>query len=274
MNIKMTQPGRYATIEKGRYSTGIPREEADRINSICDYRGEWGRYLLNSVPEHDVEVQAIKISYNLVTLYDFRRFAEETGYITLGEADGWGWTWEWQTSGWMKKDGLNWMKPFGDGADIIYNEKSKVVPVMQLCWNDAEAYCRWLSGRDESTIRRLPSESEWEVFAGRMGVKSLKETGAATGGSSFNNSSEYMLSLVACIEKSNGVHKPGLVWEWTLDWFKSYPDGCPNREFGEVYKVLRGGSAMSHPMQRSREYRFRRCPTARSPFYGFRIAIA
>jgi hypothetical protein len=40
-----------------------------------------------------------------------------------------------------------------------------------------------------------------------------------------------------------------------------------------VYKILRGGSLMSLPAQRSREYRFRRCPTARSPFYCFRVAI-
>ena len=57
-----------------------------------------------------------------------------------------------------------------------------------------------------------------------------------------------------------------------MNWFDKYPGGDDNDEFGEVYKILRGGSILSHPVQRTKEFRFRRCPTARSPYYGFRIA--
>ncbi len=64
----------------------------------------------------------------------------------------------------------------------------------------------------------------------------------------------------------------GLLWEWTDDWYEPYPGGIDMKDYGTVYKVLRGGSILSLPVQRTREFRLRKCPTARSPYYGFRIA--
>jgi formylglycine-generating enzyme required for sulfatase activity len=42
-------------------------------------------------------------------------------------------------------------------------------PVLQVSWNDAVAFCRWLS-RKEGKTYRLPTEAEWE-YACRAGTK-------------------------------------------------------------------------------------------------------
>jgi len=41
-------------------------------------------------------------------------------------------------------------------------------PVVNVSWNDAMAFCNWLSGKEEKTYR-LPTEAEWE-YACRAGT--------------------------------------------------------------------------------------------------------
>lgn len=195
----------------------------------------------NSFPAHEIALQPFLMARMPVSVAQFGVFVRETGYRTEAEHDGWGWVWD---GGWKKRHRVSWRDPLGRGCVMDGDVAAERSPVMQVSWNDAAAFCEWLSGSTGRLVR-LPDEKEWEAFA-------LLRSGSHDGG----NASAM-----------------GFLWEWTASWFDRYPGGPSNREFGTVYRVLRGGSSMSHPLQRLPQYRFRRCPTARSPYYGFRIGV-
>jgi formylglycine-generating enzyme required for sulfatase activity len=65
-----------------------------------------------------------------------------------------------------------------DKKDFIFNEKyswrkaafeqTDKHPVVNVSWNDAMAFCKWLSKKENNTYR-LPTEAEWE-YACRAGT--------------------------------------------------------------------------------------------------------
>ena len=54
-------------------------------------------------------------------------------------------------------------------------EQTDEHPVLNVSWNDAVAFCGWLS-RTEKVIYRLPTEAEWE-YACRAGTTSIYTSG-------------------------------------------------------------------------------------------------
>lgn len=266
--IKEGADGSYLTISAGDYVIGIPKDLAREL-ALSGDESVKREYLLNSAPAHRRALQSCLINRFPVTRADFEAFVLETGYLTDAEREGWGWI---AKGGlWIKREGVTWRAPFVDAGDDLYREHGARMPVLQASWNDADAFCRWVSEKTGRSIR-LPSEAEWEVSASMRGVPALEAAPLGERVVSYPDSSSYYNAVMDRID-GNGFLPPGVIWEWCADWFAAYPGGAANREYGEVYRVLRGGSLQSHPVQRTREYRFRRCPTARSPYYGFRIAM-
>lgn len=50
----------------------------------------------------------------------------------------------------------------------VYPDGQDDYPVINVSYEDAEAYCLWLSNRDSLHVYRLPSEEEWILAAGHM----------------------------------------------------------------------------------------------------------
>ena len=127
-------------------------------------------------------------------------------------------------------------------------------PVINVSWEDAQQYVRWLS-RMTGKRYRLLSESEWE-YAARAGTATRYWWGDSLGGGRANcrgcwrgwndNGTTSVGSFVANPFGLHDVH--GNVWEWVADcWRGSHAkapgDGGARTRGGECgRRVLRGGS--------------------------------
>ena len=90
----------------------------------------------------------------------FRRFVEATGHKTEAEKDARGGE-GWMYGSWVASPDFLWNTPLGVG-DLTDDH-----PVVNVSWNDAVAFCEWLSQVEQVTFR-LPTEAEWE-YACRAG---------------------------------------------------------------------------------------------------------
>jgi formylglycine-generating enzyme required for sulfatase activity len=90
-------------------------------------------------PQHKVTIsKPFFLGKYHVTVGQFRRFVDATGYKTEAEKAG---------------DSRTWRK-----SGIVQTDEH---PVVCVSWNDADAFCRWLVKESGATVR-LPCEAEWE----------------------------------------------------------------------------------------------------------------
>lgn len=79
-----------------------------------------------------------KPTLQTITVYQFETFVNATGYVTDAEKFGWSIVQKdvYSYDGYVK--GANWRKPDG-----IHPTESLDLPVTQVSYNDAMAYCEW-----------------------------------------------------------------------------------------------------------------------------------
>ena len=120
--------------------------------------------LADELPVHDVELDDYWIGKFPVTLGQFRSFAEDTGYLTDAQRGMGSWQWTGEIPG-PGEGGDPW-RPMDDGAwNNIYFDQGEDHPVGSVSWNDAQAFCAWLSERLGLPVV-LPTEAQWEKAAG------------------------------------------------------------------------------------------------------------
>lgn len=250
----------------------------------------------DELPLHDVKIDGFWIDKTEVTNEQFEQFTQATGYITVaerplsakttpgllpefegktvslclrkfapGEEPSGPYDW------WEPRIGANWRHPDGEGSDLKGREKH---PVVHVCYDDAQAFCRWAG-------KRLPTEAEWE-YAARGGLVAQPYMW----GSEFRPEGRWMANTwqghfpgerriddgydgtaPVCSFPPNGYglyDMAGNVWELTSDWYR--PDTYEKRaksgskedrhnpkgpssaydpdEPGAQKKVTRGGSWM------------------------------
>lgn len=154
-------------------------------------------------------------------------------------------------------------------------------PVVDVNWNDAQAYVLWLS---EKTGQRyaLLSEAEWE-YAARAGTTTPWHTGRAILTEDANILSQFSRTVTVGAYPPNafGLHDMhGNVAEWVLDCedtgYIGVPDnGAPATE-GDCAqrRLFRGGSYSGDPASVRSARRLSTQQIARGAGLGFRVARA
>lgn len=203
----------------------------------------------NELPQHRLYIPAYRIGKYPVTVEEYAAFLVATGHR--------------QPSGWEKK-------------------MSKLDhPVTGVFWDDAVAYCRWLSDATGDNYR-LSSEAEWEKAArgndGRIWPWGNQPPNAQrcnfdrnVGGTAAVGSYPAGVSPYGCYDMA------GNVYEWTSSLWEKYPyradDGRELQiEDGNRRRVLRGGGYGCNGRWVRCAYRIGYLAGGRNLDDGFRLA--
>lgn len=236
---------------------------------------------VNEKPVHKVKVNEFYMGKYEITVGDFRKFIEATSYLTDAEKEGWSWVWTGDyddpSAQIIQKTGVTW--EYDEVGNRRSTKKDKY-PVIHVSWNDANAYCKWLTKQTGNTYR-LPTEAEWEyAAAGGANHDEFNFSGSpeldAVGW--FRENSRDKIHVVGQ-KKANslGIYDmAGNVFEWCNDWFdptyysKSPADNPKGPEVGKL-KVVRGGSWVAFAKRCSNYSRNSGAPTRRNEIHGFRV---
>jgi len=129
----------------------------------------------------------------------------------------------------------------------VANTQLAMHPVVNVSWNDAMDYCKFLM---ERTGRKfgLPTEAQWEYAArGKQGLEYPWGNSFDASKVVFNTTGTQPVDTYPEGASWCGtMHMSGNVWEWTMNWYADRYDANdltdPKRPDSGTYKVLRGGS--------------------------------
>ena len=272
---------RMVVIPAGQFTMGSPAAEAGRG--------------VDEGPQRKVSIALYALGRSEVTIAEFRRFADESGYKTEAERDGRAQG----CSGFIYADPgaagpasppvTSWRSPGLTQADSH--------PVLCVSWNDARAYAQWLSKKTGKRYR-LPTEAEWE-YAARAGSVTARYWGddpnQACRFANVADQSRFQTwgfgQKHECTDghyytAPAGGYSPnrfglydmiGNVWEWTEDcWNASYAgapaDGSAWLAGDCEQRVCRGGSWTTVPRFARSASRHKNTADHRDNLTGFRLA--
>jgi formylglycine-generating enzyme required for sulfatase activity len=166
-------------------------------------------------------------------------------------------------------------------------------PVVNVSWNDAQAFCEWLTKKEMAAGKikagqkyRLPTDAEWSVAVGLgkekgdtpkekdMGIKDVypwgKEWPPPVGAGNYDgrlnvDKFDYTSTAGSFAANKLGLHDMGgNVWEWCEDKYR--PTSTAH--------VLRGASWGFYPRgDLLSSYRWSGTPDYRTRVYGFRCVL-
>jgi serine/threonine-protein kinase len=170
------------------------------------------------------------------------------------------------------------------------------MPIVDVTWDEAQAYCSWSGGR-------LPTEAEWE-YGARAGSTEARY-GALDDVAWYADNSGLQRMDSTLIwntdprnypqrlkDNGNGMHEVGMkrpnafglcdvlgnVWQWVNDryaqnYYQSSPSQGPQGPGSGQYRVVRGGSWVNSPSDVRVSYRAGDNPTFRFSGNGFRCSV-
>ena len=241
-------------IPAGKFLMGSTKEQA--VQAI-KHGAE--KYLIErEQPQHTVELSDYFIGKYPITNREYQVFIGDTKY-----------------------------EPPRDWNGDQFPPKKDRHPVVNISWDDANAYCKWLTEKTKNHYR-LPTEAEWEKAArGENGLiypwgNEFDPTKANTSDVNISDSSEVGQfspqgdSTYGCTDMS------GNVWEWCEDFFdeniyKSRINRITKNPLSALKSfshIVRGGSFNEAQHFARCAYRDKSNPLYSQDDYGFRVALS
>jgi sulfatase modifying factor 1 len=235
-------------------------------------------------PVHRVDLDEFLIGVQPVTNAEYNRFVRQTGYrppaiyelplvVTAGGRD---------RERAFRAAGQPYIWPESEPPPDRLDH-----PVLLVRWEDAVAYCAWLS-KETGRAVRLPTEAEWEKAA-RGGLEGKRYPwGDRLDRDMANFLRDPTMKLVHGTTRCrsyppNGYglfDMTGNVWEWVQDWYDpDYYSASPRRNptgprQGSL-RIVRGGSWLVADVRMlSCSHRHKVPPDTYSYGIGFRVACA
>ena len=154
-------------------------------------------------------------------------------------------------------------------------------PVVKVSWDDAQAFCKWLSKKTRKTAV-LPTEAQWE-YTCRAGTKTRfsfgdKDTDLSEYAWYEGNRVDNQMTRPVGQKKPNawGLYDMhGNIWEWCQDRYGDYDKGAATDPTGAGegdLRVLRGGCWEYRPVNCRSANRYGFAPDYRPVCYGFRVS--
>ncbi len=265
-------------VPAGEFLTGSPEDERGRFASEKQHRVRF--------------TNAFYLGMYEVTAGDFRQFVNDTKYKTDAE---------------KATGGIGWSEPKGNfELDRKYSwrypgfKQDDNHPVTLVNWNDAVAYCTWLS-KLEGRSYRLPTEAEWQ-YACRAGTTTRfhhgddaeglakvgnvfdaslrqKRPSAPHQGIASNDGYAYTSPVGSFLANAFGLYDMhGNVWEWSADWYvrddsEISPADDPRQPPAGSFHVFCGGAWNSYARYCRSASSASHSRTISGPSTGFRVAL-
>jgi formylglycine-generating enzyme required for sulfatase activity len=252
--------------------------------------------------QHEVTIsKAFYMGVTHVTVDQFAAFVKDSGYKTDAEKEGLSVQAQFGTGGGLPvfqatTSGISW-------RNLIVFSQNGDHPVVQVSWNDAQAFCTWLSKKSGKTVV-LPTEAQWE-YACRAGTTTVYPWGDnPDDGKGWTNCADQSLKRSPSAPRRTPPHKYfswddgfgftspvrsfkannfglydmiGNTWQWCSDWYGDYDRGSVTDPKGADTgkgRVARGGSWDDDPPECRSAYRNGFTPDDRHLNVGFRVAVA
>ncbi len=267
-------------LPAGSFMMGSPESEENRRDS------ENPRFRVSFA-------RGFALSQREVSVAEFRRFIQSTGYRTEAERLRESSYYD-EDTGRLAQGAMTWENDFSGGR------ADDDLPVLHISWNDANAYVQWLSDVTQRAYR-LPSEAEME-YAIRGGTQTVywwgddsppsDEVENVTGEGDISESRRRWNDSFENYEDGHWGPAPvgsmranpfglfdinGNVKEWTADcWHVNYTrapvDGSAWVNPGCESRVVRGADWSSTPAQSRSALRISARNQTRGPRVGIRLA--
>ena len=235
-------------IPAGEFLMGTDPEDHDETSALEGPAAAQRHLRLRESPQHTVELEAYLIGKHPITIGQYQAFMAATGHSPP------------------------YAMPQADDPQATYR------PICFVSWQDANAFCRWLSSETGEAFR-LPTEAEWERAARGTDGRTYP-WGEAPLRAEYQSPSmfcptdpcgqEQTIPIWRC-NCAGAVGEPtdvraypdaaspcgcldmaGNVWEWCADWFNPeyYRDAPRENPTGPprgMNRVIRGGAYDSGP---------------------------